>query len=139
MQIYELKLTELHDVYDVIKELHISLEYDDFEDLIYQMSREGYKMFGLYEKGDFITYAGVEVAINLYHGHHLYIHELVTKSAFRSRGFGSEMLIYLNDYAKMLGCERLILSSALHRKEAHAYYEKAGFLQVGKQFCKELI
>jgi GNAT superfamily N-acetyltransferase len=138
MQIREMNLKELYTVYDLLKELRESLSYDEFEDLIYDMRHMEYKMIGLFERGELVSYAGVAVQTNLYHKRHLYIFDLVTQKAFRSRGYGKMMMEYLCDYAKTAACENLVLSSGLQREEAHRFYEKEGFDKKSYLFVKAI-
>jgi GNAT superfamily N-acetyltransferase len=137
MQIREITLKELDIAYEVIKELR-NLSYDEFEDLIYEMRHQEYKILGLFERGELQTYAGVCIASNLYHKKHLYIYDLVTKASARSQKFGAEMLIYLEDYAKIFQCQKIVLSSGLQRKDAHHFYEKNGFEATSFLFVKTL-
>ena len=127
MQIREMDLKELYAIYDVVKQLHCELTYDDFENLIYDMRHMEYKMFGILERGVLVTYAGVAVQTNLYHKRHLYIYDLVSDEKFRSQGYGKMMLEFLEDYAKTCMCEKLVLSSELQREQADTFYEKNGF------------
>jgi len=138
MQIREMNLKELYTVYDLLKELRESLSYDEFEDLIYDMRHMEYKMIGLLERGELVSYAGVAVQTNLYHKRHLYIFDLVTQKAFRSRGYGKMMMEYLCDYAKTAACENLVLSSVLQREEAHRFYEKEVFDKKSYLFVKAI-
>jgi ribosomal protein S18 acetylase RimI-like enzyme len=138
MQIREMTLKELYTVYDVLKQLRVSLDYEEFEDLIYDMRHMEYKMFGLFEKGELVTYAGASVQTNLYHKRHLYIFDLITDEKFRSQGFGKMMMEYLLDYAKTAACENMVLSSGLQRKEAHKFYEKEGFCKKSYIFVKTI-
>ncbi len=138
MQIREISLKELDIAYELIKELR-DLSYDEFEDLIYAMRHHEYKIFGLFDNEILYTYAGVRVQTNLYHKRHLYVDDLVTKEASRSSGYGTEMLHYLEDYAKMFQCEALVLSSGFAREAAHRFYEKYGFSKKSFLFVKTLI
>jgi len=138
MQIREMTLKELYAVYDVLKQLREGLSYEEFEDLIYDMRHMEYKMIGLFEKEQLITYAGVAVQTNLYHKRHLYIFDLVTDELFRSRGYGRSMLDYLHDYAKMAACENLVLSSGLQREDAHRFYETEGFTKKSYLFVRTI-
>jgi len=138
MQIREITLKELYTVYELLKQLRDQLQYDEFEDLIYDMRHMEYKMIGLFENDQLIVYAGVAVQTNLYHKRHLYIFDLVTDTPFRSRGYGKEMMVYLSDYAKMAACENLVLSSGLQREEAHRFYEVEGFNKKSYLFVKEI-
>ncbi len=106
-------LKELYTVYDVVKQLHRDLSYDEFEDLIYDMRHMEYKMFGILERGELVCYAGVAVQTNLYHKRHLYVFDLVTDEKHREKGYAKMMLEYLHDYAKTAACENLVLSSDL--------------------------
>ena len=136
MQIREITLKELYTVYEVVKQLRENLSYDEFEDLIYDMRHMEYKMIGLFEKEQLITYAGVAVQTNLYHKRHLYIFDLVTDAAFRSRGYAKAMMEYLRDYAKMAACQNLVLSSGFQREDAHRFYEREGFEKKSYLFVK---
>jgi GNAT superfamily N-acetyltransferase len=138
MQIREISLKELDTAYEIVKELRCELDYSEFEDLIYDMRHQEYKMFGIFEKERLVTYAGVSILVNLYHKRHLYLYDLVTTSSLQCRGYGKKMMEYLYDYAAISQCENLVLSSALHKKEAHSFYEKEGFNKKSYLFVKSL-
>jgi len=138
MQIRELNLKELYTVYDVIKQLRLALSYKEFEDLIYDMRHMEYKMFGIMEGEELITYAGVAIQTNLYHKRHLYVFDLVSDEKYRSRGYGAMMLEYLEDYAKTCMCENIVLSSNFERENAHKFYEKNGFDKKSYIFLKSI-
>ena len=138
MQIREMTLKELEPIYEVLKQLRTQLSYKEFEDLIYDMRYMEYKMLGLLERGELITYAGVAVQTNLYHKRHLYVYDLVTDKKYRGRGNGKEMLEYLVDYAKTAMCENIVLSSGFAREDAHKFYEKYGYEKKSFVFLKVL-
>lgn len=137
MQIREISLKELDVAYEVIKELR-ALSYIEFEDLIYDMRHQEYKIIGLFTKEELHTYAGVSVQTNLYHKKHLYIYDLVTKTKSRSKNYAKEMLIYLEDYAKINQCQNIVLSSGFSREDAHRFYENLGFTKKSFLFLKEV-
>ena len=136
MQIREIHLTELEEAYEVLKELRPELTYDAYEDLVYEMRHQEYKIFGLYHQGQLSTYAGVSVQVNLYYRRHLFIYDLVTKSELRSRVHAQEMLSYLEDYAKVLQCSCLVLASDSITLDAHPFYERGGYEKQGHTFLK---
>ncbi|MFT5835298.1 MAG: GNAT superfamily N-acetyltransferase [Sulfurimonas sp.] len=138
MQIRELDLKELYTVYDVLKQLRPALSYNEFEDLIYDMRHMEYKMFGIMDGEELITYAGVAVQTNLYHKRHLYVFELVSDEKYRNGGYGVMMLDFLNDYAKTCMCENIVLSSNFEREDAHRFYEKHGFDKKSYIFLKSV-
>lgn len=138
MQIRELDLKELYSVYDLVSQLRDALSYKEFEDLIYDMRHMDYKMIGIMEDEELITYAGVAIQTNLYHKRHLYVFDFVTDKEQRAKGYGKMMLDYLKDYAKMGMCENIVLSSGFVREEAHTFYEKNGFDKKSFVFLKAL-
>ncbi|WP_372998626.1 GNAT family N-acetyltransferase [Sulfurimonas sp.] len=138
MQIRELDLKELYTAYDVLKQLRPALSYKEFEDLIYDMRHMEYKMFGIMDGEELITYAGVAVQTNLYHKRHLYVFDLVSDEKYRSGGYGAVMLEYLEDYAKTCMCENIVLSSNFERENAHRFYEKSGFDKKSYIFIKKV-
>ena len=66
--------------------------------------------------------AGFRVMEILATGRTLYVDDLVTDPALRSRGHGKAMLHWLEAYARSAGCETFSLDSGTHRQEAHAFY-----------------
>ncbi len=138
MQIRELDLKELYTAYDVVKQLRETLSYREFEDLIYDMRHMDYKMFGIMQREKLISYAGVAVQTNLYHKRHLYVFDLVTDEAYRTKGYGKMMLEYLQDYAKTCMCENIVLSSGFAKEKAHEFYKKNGFEKRSFVFLKTL-
>lgn len=67
-----------------------------------------------------------------------YIQVLITDSTSRKRGVGSELLRTAGEAARIRGCKKIELDSGFHRKEAHSFYEKNGFIKRAFQFSKDL-
>ncbi|QOY52605.1 GNAT family N-acetyltransferase [Candidatus Sulfurimonas baltica] len=137
MQIRELDLKELFTAYEVVSQLRTKLSYKEFEDLIYDMRDMEYKMIGIMDGEELITYAGVAVSTNLYHKRHLYVYDLVTDVKYRNSGYGKMMLEYLLDYAKMGMCKNIVLSSSFEKEDAHCFYEANGFSKKSFVFFKK--
>jgi ribosomal protein S18 acetylase RimI-like enzyme len=66
------------------------------------------------------------------------VDELVVDEQWRGRGIGTDLLERLSDCAREMGCRRIELDSALHRKEAHAFYESRGFERMSFLFTRPL-
>jgi hypothetical protein len=129
MQIRELDLKELYTAYDIVKQLRSSLSYEEFEDLIYDMRHIEYKMFGIFEREELVSYAGVSVSTNLIYKRHLVIHDLVTDINKRNEGYTNMMYEYLNDYAKICLCENIVLLSDTEEEYESFFNEKKVFGQ----------
>jgi GNAT superfamily N-acetyltransferase len=125
-------------VYDVLKQLRVDLSYDEFEDLIYDMRHIEYKMIGIMDGNILICYAGVAVQTNLYYKRHLYIFDLVTDEKYRAKGYGKMMLEFLEDYAKVGMCERVVLSSDFDKNDAHEFYTQKGFNKKSFEYTKNI-
>ncbi len=138
MQIRELDLKELDTGYDVLSQLRTELSYKEFEDLIYDMRHMEYKMFGIMNGEELITFAGAAVQTNFYHKRHLYIFDLVTDKKFRGQKYGTMMLEYLNDYAKTCMCQNIVLSSSASEEDALIFYEKNSFIKRASLFVKPI-
>jgi len=67
-----------------------------------------------------------------------YVDEMVIDGAHRGRGIGTQILDHLVSTARDLGCSRVELDSAFHRKSAHAFYEQRGFQSRAYLYSKPL-
>jgi len=63
---------------------------------------------------------------------------LVVAERFRRRGVARELVQAAEAEARALGCSSIVLTSADHREDAHAFYLAAGYDQTGRRFAKEL-
>lgn len=117
MQIRELDLKELFTAYEVVSQLRTELSYKEFEDLIYDMRSMDYKMIGIMDGEELVTYAGVAVGTNLHDKRHLHVYDLITDEKYRGQKYGKMMLDYLVDYAKMGMCENLVYSSSFNKED----------------------
>jgi GNAT superfamily N-acetyltransferase len=70
---------------------------------------------------------------NTYEGCRLYVDDLVTDVAHRSRGIGRLLLAGLEARARQLGCDVIALDSGTQRTSAHRFYFREGF--VIPSFC----
>jgi len=136
MQIREITLKELETVYSIIVELYTELTYEAFEDLIYDMRHMEYKMIGIFERDELVCYAGIAVQTSLQNGRFLAVYDLVTQSRFRRKGYGQMMLEYLQDYAKMAACTRLIVSNSAQSSDAFCRHN--GLVQKECNYVKEI-
>ncbi len=63
---------------------------------------------------------------NTYEGRRLYVEDLVTDQAHRSRGVGKTLLDYLERRAQASECDVLALDSGTQRVDAHRFYFREG-------------
>lgn len=87
---------------------------------------EGYRLAFLEEGGEVRAVAGYRVSEKLSAGKFLYVDDLVSRAADRSRGYGGRLFDWLVARASEEGCERLHLDSGVHRHGAHRFYLRKG-------------
>ncbi len=113
----------------VMRELrpHIATEADFLLRVRSQMA-QGYKLAILDEGGVPAACAGYRVLEMLYTGRMLYVDDLVTLPAERSKGHGDKLMDFLMEQARHEKCVELHLDSGTQRKEAHRFYFRRGML-----------
>ncbi len=87
-----------------------------------RQAAQGYRVAALEEGGIVRAVAGYRLMETFFSGRLLYVDDLVTDQAHRSRGHGRRLLAWLVDEARRCGCATLELDSGVQRKEAHAFY-----------------
>ena len=100
------------------------------------MKEENYKLFSLYDEiGEVVSLAGVTICTNFI-TKHVFVYDLVTAEAHRSKGYGNVLLSYIENWGKEYGCESIALTSAFPRLDAHRFYEREGYDKVSYSFHK---
>ena len=75
---------------------------------------------------------------NTHAGRHLYVDDLVTDAALRSRGVGKALVDFLAGVARQRGCKSMALDSGTQRERAHAFYFREGFTIPSFHFLRPL-
>ena len=66
----------------------------------------------------------------------VWLTSLVVSSSHRGEGIGHSLVAACEAWAKEQGAERISLTSATHRKEAHTFYLNLGYEQTGIRLAK---
>ena len=126
--IRELGSQETHLAYPAALELRPHLS--SLEAFVKQVNEdqrpEGYRLIASFEDEveEAAAIAGFRTGHMLSRGHYLYIDDLSTRAAFRERGHGAGLMLWVIEEARRLGCVRLHLDSGVHRYDAHRLYLK---------------
>ena len=75
---------------------------------------------------------------NTWAGRQLYVDDLVTDEATRSKGVGRTLLGHLERKARAEGLENFALDSGTHRQQAHKFYFREGMVVTSFHFAKKL-
>ncbi|CAM4120704.1 GNAT family N-acetyltransferase [Bacillus wiedmannii] len=130
---------DLHNVFPVLQQLRTKLSREEASSLFQKMKEENYKLFSLRnEEDEAVSLAGVAICTNFYNEKHVFVYDLVTAEAHRSKGYGNVLLSYIENWGKENECESIVLTSAFPRLDAHRFYEREGYDKVSFSFYKEL-
>ena len=115
--------TDLVRCFPVIKQLRPHLTESGFvEQAKRQGAQGGYQIAVVEAAGVVTSVAGFRLSEGLVDGKFLYIDDLVTDEAQRSRGYGDHLFDWLVNHAREQGCAVLGLESGVQRFDAHRFY-----------------
>ena len=130
--------SRLDDVYPVLNELRTELSLEAFKQRYAQGYPDGYRVAALFDDGACRAVGGYRVMTNFIHGRLLYIDDLVTSAAHRSKGYGKALNDYLIEAARRDGCELVTLDSHTNRTGAHRFYFREGYVITSFHFGRPL-
>lgn len=130
---------EITACFPVMAVLRPHLDEAEFLAQVRRQENEGYQLVFVDHPDGVVAVAGFRTGENLAWGRFLYIDDLVTLPAYRSKGIGSRLLAWLRAHAINRGCRQLHLDSGLQRKDAHRFYEREGLSATGYHFAEDLV
>lgn len=130
--------TEICSCYPVMQILRPHLTAEQFLPRVRQQQQTGYQLAYLRQGDEIVAVAGFRVGENLAWSRYLYVEDLVTAPAQRSRGYGAALLAWVQEYGAGLGCQQIHLDSGLQRTDAHRFYDREGFQRTGYHFAREI-
>ncbi len=87
-----------------------------------QGKQGGYALAFLEDEGTVRSVAGFRITESLFYGRFLYVDDLVTDEASRSKGYGEGLFDWLVQRARENDCRALVLDSGVQRFGAHRFY-----------------
>ena len=125
--------------FPVMRQLRAHLGDEDvFLERVARQGTQGYRLAFVADDGAVRAVAGFRVGETLFAGKWLYVDDLVTDEAARSKGYGKALLDFLKAHAREQGCRELHLDSGVQRREAHAFYFREGLRISSYHFQLEL-
>src|SRR4051812_7619829 len=98
------RAAQLRRCYPVIAQLRPHLDEAGFIARVRRQQKRGYRLAFLADRNGVKAVAGYRFAESLSWGKFMYVDDLVTAEAFRSRGFGQKLLAWLVKQARAAGC-----------------------------------
>lgn len=130
---------EIAATFAVMSQLRQHLDENEYLDTVRRMENsDGYRLAAGFEEEQVRCVAGYRILEALAYGRSLYVDDLVTDGAVRSRDFGGSMLGWLAGEAQRNGCARLHLDSGVQRHDAHRFYFREGMNISSYHFVKSL-
>jgi GNAT superfamily N-acetyltransferase len=132
--------TEVASCFPVIVQLRPHLA--DADELVTRVARQraaGYRILAAWRGDVPIGLAGYRVEENLIHGRFIYVDDLVTIEAKRRSGVGARLLDAVAEEGRKLGCNRLVLDTALDNVLAHRFYYHQGLLARALRFSRQIV
>lgn len=139
--IKELKTEEAwRSAFPVMKQLRTHLDEQTFVELVRNASDQNdYRLFALFADGKPAAVCGFLPMITLYNGKSIWVCDLVTDANCRSKGYGHELLAYVENWAEDHAYSTVSLSSGLQRTDAHRFYsDKMDYARTSYVFLKKL-
>jgi GNAT superfamily N-acetyltransferase len=103
-------------------DLHAQYEAAAFIAQVRQQQTESYRLVLLEVEGRIRAVAGYRIMHKLHTRKTLYVDDLVTCAADRSKGYGEALLEWLTLAARRHDCTTLELDSGVQRFDAHRFY-----------------
>jgi GNAT superfamily N-acetyltransferase len=114
--------SDVRGCWPVMTQLRGHLDESAFVRAVEQQRAEGYRLAFVREDGVVRAVAGFRIGHNLAWGRFLYIDDLATDEAARSRGLGGELFDWCVEFARREDCQQLHLDSGVQRFDAHRFY-----------------
>ena len=127
------------DAFPLIHQMYKKMDYKGFEGALDEMIlNNNYKMVAGFHDEKMIAISGYWIARMLYCGRYLQASNLVVDENFRGNGVGKKILNYLENKARKLGCDKIVLDSYSENKKSHSLYFGEDFYIRGFHFMKDL-
>ena len=127
------------DAFPLIHQMYKKMDYKGFESALDEMIlNNNYKMVAGFYDEKMIAISGYWIARMLYCGRYLQASNLVVDENFRGLGAGKKILNYLENKARKLGCDKMVLDSYSENKKSHSLYFREDFYIRGFHFMKDL-
>ncbi|MCC7417650.1 MAG: GNAT family N-acetyltransferase [Acidobacteria bacterium] len=112
---------------EVMRELRPHVPADQYLATVRRMMRtDGYRLAALHDDGEVRAVAGYRIIEMLYCGRVLYVDDLNTDPAYRSRGCGRRLMDWLKQEGRARECGALHLDSGVQRESTHRFYFREG-------------
>lgn len=112
----------------VLRELRPHVDHATFVAVCREAGRrDGYALHGAFDGGRLVAVMGMRELVDLLHGRHLYVDDLVVAEGARSRGVGRRLLAFAEEVARARGGLGLRLCTGIDHAAGRRFYEREGW------------
>ena len=126
------------EILPVLQQLRPHLTAEAFAAIYEEGYATGLRFLAAYDGDRCVGLAGWRLWAKTNAVRELYVDDLVTDEATRSKGVGAALLGELEHRARAAGCTVLALDSGVHRAGAHRFYFREGMSIASYRFQKPL-
>jgi len=103
-----------------------------------QATQPNWRLAYVESDGAPVAASGFRVMEAMAWGKVLYVDDLVTLESQRGKGFGEQLIRWLEDVARSEGCAQFHLDSGTQRQGAHHFYHRMGLPITSFHFARKL-
>ncbi len=139
---YDLKelisFEEMKAQYFLLQQLNPRLLQDDYETMLPDMIRNGYRQVVVLENGTPVGMSGFWINTKLYCGKYIEMDNVVTNVTHRSKGIGKILCDWITQKGRAEGCRHILLDAYVNNRDAHRFYFREGFFIEGFHMNKKI-
>ncbi len=128
------------DIYSIIPFLQLldpKIPAKTLQSRLDAMIKQDYRCIGIYETQKLIGICGIWTLTKYYIGKHLEIDNIIILPEYHSQGIGSDLMLWIDDYAKENDCLATELNCYIHNEKAHKFWAQKGYNKIALHFQKK--
>ena len=123
---------------ETIQLLYPKMTIEKYEAFLQEMTTNHYKQVAVFEGDKCVGISGFWVNTKLWTGKYLEIDNFVVNPEFRSQGIGKLICEKIDQIAKDLNCNCIVLDAFTQNFQAHRFYYNLGYVPRGFHFIKTI-
>ena len=125
--------------FPLIQQLNPSMTRGRYLDLIREMVKLGnYFQVGCFLSGKLVGLTGIWIGTQLWCGKFIEVDNFIVDEAHRRLGIGSKLMNWVDENAKIEGCEMIRLDTYVTLEKTHRFYFSHGFRIEGFHMTKRV-
>lgn len=119
-----------------MQHLYPDMTLEKYQKNLEHMAVHNYKQLAVFDGQICVGITGFWHNVKLWSGPYLEIDNFVVVPDYRKKGVGKIMTDFIDQKAKTLGCEMIVLDAFVENFNAHKFYYNQGYVPRGYHFIK---